>query len=213
SLMAARAPRIRPGRRLILPSTCPPSPEPIMQPAAVAFPAYDFYTTEQLLKAYREGPERPRAATAGPSVAQMRARPRPGKWSILEILLHVTDSELSGALRVRYVMAQPGIRLPSYDQDLWTARLRHNDADLALLDDMMALFRLLRRVTGRIFTAAQGDDWTASAVHAEYGEITLRNLLELYADHSERHVEQILQCRALLKQPIEMPALLPRRLY
>src|SRR5262245_24250590 len=103
--MAARAPRIRPGRRPTLPSPCPPSLEPAMQPAAVAFPAYDFYTTEQLLEAYREGPERLRAVSAGLSMEQMRARPRPGKWSILEILLHVTDSELSGAMRVRYVMA------------------------------------------------------------------------------------------------------------
>lgn len=184
-----------------------------MQPAAVAFAAYDFYSTEQLLEAYREGPGRLRAASAGLSMEQMRARPRPGKWSILEILLHVTDSELSGAMRVRYVVAQPGTRLPAYDQDLWTARLRHNEADVALLDDTMALFRLLRRVTGRIFSAARGDDWAASAIHPDHGEITLRNLLELYADHSERHVEQILQCRALLKQPIEMESLLPRRLY
>jgi len=184
-----------------------------MQPAAVAFPEYDFYTTEQLLEAYREGPARLRAASAGLTMEQMRARPRPGKWSILEILLHVTDSELSGAMRVRYVMAQPGIRLPGYDQDLWTAQLRHNEADLALLDDTMALFRLLRRVTGRIFTFAQGDDWAASAIHPDYGEITLRNLLELYADHSERHVEQILVCRRLLRSPLEMESLLPRRLY
>jgi hypothetical protein len=77
----------------------------------------------------------------------------------------------------------------------------------------MALLRLLRRVTGRIFTAAQGDDWSASAIHPDYGEITLRNLLELYADHSERHVEQILECRRLLRSPLEMEALLPKRLY
>ena len=184
-----------------------------MQPAATAFPPYDFYTTEQLLEAYREGPARLRAAIAGLSMEQLRARPRPGKWSVLEIVLHVADSELCGAIRVRYVRAQPGIRLPAYDQDLWTARLRHNEADVALLDDTLALFQLLRRVTGRIFAAARADDWAVSAVHAEYGEITLRNLLELYADHSERHVEQILQCRALLRAPLELPSLLPRRLY
>ena len=101
-----------------------------MQPAAVAFPAYDFYTTEQLLEAYRAGPERLRAASAGLSMEQMRARPRPGKWSILEILLHVTDSELSGAMRVRYVGAPPGASLPGYDQDLRSAKLRHTSGRL-----------------------------------------------------------------------------------
>jgi hypothetical protein len=184
-----------------------------MQPAATAFPPYEFYSTEQLLEAYREGPGRLRAAIAGLSMERMRARPRPGKWSVLEIVLHVTDSELSGAMRVRYVRAQPGARLPMYDQDLWTARLRHNEADVGLLDDTLALFHLLRRVTGRIFTAARADDWNASAIHPDFGEITLRNLLELYADHSERHVEQILDCRTRLGQPLAMPSLLPRRLY
>jgi DinB superfamily len=199
------------GYPTLLPSLFPAGAH--MQRVATAFPPYDFYTTDQLLEAYREGPARLRAAIAGLSMEQLRARPRPGKWSILEIVLHVADSELSGALRVRYVRAQPGARLPMYDQDLWTARLRHNEADVGLLDDTLALFHLLRRTTGRIFAAAHGDDWSASAIHAEYGEITLRNLLELYADHGERHVEQILQSRALLRVPLELPALLPRRLY
>ena len=48
------------------------------QPAAVAFPAYDFYTTEQLLEAYRAGPERLRAASAGLSMEMGRA---PGRGS------------------------------------------------------------------------------------------------------------------------------------
>jgi hypothetical protein len=100
-----------------------------------------------------------------------------------------------------------------YDQERWTERLRHNEADVALLDDTLALFHLLRRITGRTFAAARGDDWNASALHPQYGEITLRNLLELYADHSERHVEQILECRAGLGVPLELPSLLPRRLY
>jgi len=184
-----------------------------MQSAATAFPPYDFYTAEQLLEAYREGPARVRAAIAGLSMEQLRARLWPGKWSVLEIVLHLADSELIGAMRVRYVRAQPGIRLPMYDQELWTARLRHNEADVGLLDDTLALFHLLRRITGRTFAAAHGDDWSASAVHPGFGEITLRNLLELYADHSERHVEQILECRAKLGMPLELPALLPQRLY
>src|SRR4026207_1889092 len=69
-------PRIRPGRPGALPPPRP-HPEPAMQPAAVAFPAYDFYTTEQLLEAYREGPERLRVARAGVTMEQTRARPRP----------------------------------------------------------------------------------------------------------------------------------------
>jgi hypothetical protein len=184
-----------------------------MQQAPTTFPAYDFYSTEQLLEAYRLAPGRLRAAVAGLGLEELRARPVAGKWSILEIALHVADSELVGAVRVRMVTAQPGVRLPGYDQDLWTVRLRHNDADAALLEETLALFAHLRAITGRILAAARGDDWAATGTHPEYGELTLRNLLELYADHGERHLEQILERRARLGRGMEMPILLPKRLY
>ena len=184
-----------------------------MQQAAATFPAYDFYSTEQLLEAYRLGPARLRAAVAELSFEELRAHPVMGRWSILEIALHVADSELMGAVRVRMVTTQPGVRLPGYDQDRWTVRLRHNDADAELLEETLGLFADLRAVTGRIFGAARGGDWAATGTHPEYGELTLRNLLELYADHGERHLGQILERRKLLGRPIEMPMLLPRRLY
>lgn len=184
-----------------------------MQRAATAFPPYDFYSTRQLLEAYRVAPDRLRSAVAGLAPEELRARPVAGKWSILEIALHVADSELVGALRVRMVTVQSGLRLPGYDQDLWTARLRHNDADPALLEETLALFAHLRAVTGRIFAAARGDDWAATGIHPEYGDVSLRKLLELYADHGERHIEQILERRALLGRGMDMAILLPRRLY
>jgi hypothetical protein len=184
-----------------------------MQPAATAFPPYDFYSTGQLLEAYRLAPGRLRSVVAGLAPGELQARPVAGKWSILEIARHVADSELVGAVRVRMVTAQPGVQLPGYNQDLWTARLRHNDADPALLEETLGLFAHLRAVTGRIFAAARGDDWGATGTHPEYGDVSLRNLLELYADHGERHIEQILERRALLGRRMEMAILLPRRLY
>jgi hypothetical protein len=45
------------------------------------------------------------------------------------------------------------------------------------------------------------------------GEVTLRQLLELYADHSERHLDQIQAVRIALSKPTALPELLPNRLY
>ncbi|MFW6201242.1 MAG: DinB family protein, partial [Gemmatimonadota bacterium] len=71
----------------------------------------------------------------------------------------------------------------------------------------------LRATTLPLLTAASADDWTRTGVHPDYGSITLRNLLELYADHTERHVEQIAERRELLGSPIGIEPLLPERLY
>lgn len=49
--------------------------------------------------------------------------------------------------------------------------------------------------------------------HPESGEITLRSILELYSDHSERHIWQILQRRKLMGKPLDFPLILDERLY
>lgn len=100
-----------------------------MRGTQVPFPPYHFYSTEQLLHAYREGPGRLRASLAGLSLEEMRARPREGKWTILEIVLHVVDSDMVGAVRARFARAEPGHLLPGYNQDIFTRQLQHNQVE------------------------------------------------------------------------------------
>jgi len=174
---------------------------------------YSKLTTEELLQAYAAGPERIRRVLAGLMDADLIARPRPGKWSIQEIAAHVTDSELIGAGRIRLTYAQPGGNLAFYNQDVWCQALGYQNFDSAGLDVILQLFEALRATTARIFRAANEEDWRKTGVHREFGHVTLRHLLELYADHSERHLEQILQIRELLGKPLQFPLLLKTRLY
>jgi plasmid replication initiation protein len=46
-------------------------------------------------------------------------------------------------------------------------------------------------------------------VHHIFGVMTLRQLLEMYADHGERHIAQILELRRRLDIPSPMTVLLP----
>jgi uncharacterized damage-inducible protein DinB len=185
-----------------------------MHGTVTVFPTtYHPYPTAQLLGIFAAAPARIRAALAGLTPAQLRARPRAGKWSALEIASHVVDSETMGALRIRYALAQPGALVPAYDQDLWADALAYNTRDADGLEDALVLFAALRRTTLGVLARADAADWRKTVVHAEFGEITLRNLLELYADHGERHLGQILILRELLGVPLEMPLLLDERLY
>ena len=185
-----------------------------MQTVATAFPdTYQDVALETLFTAYETAPDRLRRAVAGLSDEQLRAQPRPGKWSILEIALHVTDSELMGAGRFRLAYAESGASFTGYDQAAWAKMLRYNEAPLSKLACSLDLFDALRRSAADIFRRTAPAEWERYAIHPERGPMTLRNLLELYADHGDRHIQQILLCRELLGVPVQVEIVLPDRLY
>ncbi|NIR52052.1 DUF664 domain-containing protein [candidate division KSB1 bacterium] len=175
--------------------------------------AYTQLTTKELLRAFDLG------ATHLPQVLKelteqdLKARPRTGKWSIQEIVLHVADSEIMGAGRIRQAYTQPGSTFATYDQDIWADIFDYRNQDGSAIQNALKLFEYLRRTSSAIFRRARRGDWQKNGIHAEYGSLTLRQLLELYADHSERHIERILDLRSRLGKAIEFPILLQQRLY
>ena len=185
-----------------------------MQSTTTAFPdTYQSVPLETLLHAYESAPARLRQAVVGLSEEQLRAHPRPGKWSILEIALHVTDSEVIGAGRFRLAYAESGASFTGYDQVAWAQMLRYNEAPLSRLHCYLTLFEGLRVSAADIFRRTAPAEWERFAIHPERGPMTLRNLLELYADHGDRHIQQILLCRELLGVPAPVEIVLPERLY
>lgn len=182
--------------------------------AAVRFPqAYAAFGTDLLVDVYARGPERVWRALNGLTEETLGARPLPGKWTVLEIAIHLADSELIGAARIRLVLAADEPRLPGYDQDRWARDLRYASSDSARLASSLDLFAALRLATLPLLIGAAPGDWSRTGTHPDHGPVTLRNLLELYADHSERHIAQILSRRELLSVPVALPLLLPERLY
>lgn len=179
------------------------------------FPSkYADLPTSDLLEAFAAGPDRLDRVLQGLGPDQLSARPRSGdRWSARQIVGHLADSEIMGAARVRQTLAQSGREFAFYDQDVWAEALGYQEFDRSRFDQARELFRALRQATHPLLTAATDADWNKTGVHPEMGEVTLRQLLELYADHSERHLDQLLEIRALLGVPMTLTPLLPERLY
>jgi len=174
---------------------------------------YEQFKTPFLVDIFSQGPARLRVAVNGLKFDDVTQRPRHGKWSILEVVLHLADSELVGAVRFRLATVETEVTLPVYDQDRWANDFHYEQCAWDDFIVALDLFDKLRQSSLRVLTNLKTVDWQRAARHPERGPMTIRQLLELYADHSERHIEQIVEMRKLIGKPMDIPSLLPDRLY
>jgi uncharacterized damage-inducible protein DinB len=85
----------------------------------------------QQIDAYLAGPAALRRAVADLSPQQLQARPVPGKWSTLEVVCHLVDSEQAWCHRMKRVIAEERPLLIGYDESRFTASLDYHQHDLA----------------------------------------------------------------------------------
>lgn len=146
----------------------------------------------ELLDAYIAGPAMVRAAVAGVDAGALNRRPPGDDWSIRDVLLHLADAEMVGAVRIRLALAEDSPLLPVYEQDAWKRRLQYlwRDPEVAL-----SLFQQVRWSTAEILDHSGADAWQRRGIHPDTGPVTVAGLVEIYVEHVELHVRQIERAR------------------
>src|SRR5271157_5890792 len=76
-----------------------------------------------LLDRFRRGAELVAMSMTGAAGAELDFVPEPGRWSVRQIICHLADAELVGAMRFRQVIAEDRPTLQAYDEKLWAANL------------------------------------------------------------------------------------------
>jgi hypothetical protein len=120
--------------------------------------------------------------------AVLRRPEKPGKWSALEVLQHLADSELVWSYRMRLVAAEDRPTLTGYDQDAWVTGLGYRDVDP---DDALEQFALLRRLNLRLLDGLPPEGLARVGVHNERGDESLGHMVRLYAGHDLVHLRQL----------------------
>lgn len=141
-----------------------------------------------LIEAYREGHQAVIEALEQYPPSMWKDKQAPGSWTIHEIIIHLTDSEVNGFVRLRMILAQAGSTIMAYDQDAWAEQLCYHDqsTDLAL-----ALLDRLRRNNLDILTKLPETAWQLSVKHPESGVFTLEDWLAAYSKHVPNHLNQM----------------------
>ncbi|HEY4900713.1 MAG TPA: DinB family protein [Terriglobales bacterium] len=125
---------------------------------------------------------------AGIPAEKLRQRPASDKWSIAEILAHLSEAEIGSSWRYRQMIEHDGAPLSSYDQDLWESL---GDYSSRSAEESLQLFRLLREANLRLFDRLSPEQWQHFGVHAERGRMSVADLARQVAGHDINHLEQI----------------------
>jgi len=144
--------------------------------------------------------ERLPAALEGLDEGDIRRPESDGKWSILEVVCHLADTEWVQGWRIRRVLTEDRPVLEPMDQDVWAERLGYRDTEL---EEALDQLRALRLANLRLIRRLAANDFTRICHHPERGEESLRTILELVAGHDGVHMDQIARIRASFEPPAE----------
>ena len=112
----------------------------------------------------------------------------PGKWTVAQVVLHVTQWEMIFGVRLRCAVSTPGYVVQPLDQDPFMRESEAVDGPTAF-----AAFEALRRMNVAYARSLSPVDRSRKVEHRERGTIDVESLLVTLAGHPVHHLQQIRQ--------------------
>lgn len=108
----------------------------------------------------------------------------PGKWSIKEVVGHLSDSERVFSYRALRIARNDGTPLPAFDENAW---MPYGNFDARPLSDLLDELRNVRRSTLALYRSFT-PEMVARRGTASQKEITVRAIVYITAGHERHHV-------------------------
>ena len=125
---------------------------------------------------------------AGVADEELRKRPVQQKWSVVEIIAHLAEDELTSGWRYRQMIENSGVTLMGFDQELWARLGDYGSWDVG---EALEMFRLLRAANLRMLERLTPQEWERRGNHSERGWMTVRDLARHMAAHDVNHILQM----------------------
>jgi len=149
---------------------------------------YGYVAGQSPVKLQAAAPARLAKLLKGVSPAVARKRPAPDRWSIAEIVAHLSDAELVVGYRIRAILGQPGTPIIGFDQDVWVKALHYEKRDLKKSCEQ---YRALREANLVLLKSLTAEQWRHSGMHNERGEESVETIVRMMAGHDLNHFSQI----------------------
>ena len=141
------------------------------------------------------------AAYEGMTKDQLNAHPVEGKWSAMEVLCHLVDTDLMTATRIRAALQRDAPKLPAATAEELTAKLAVDARDA---EEELTCFETLRNQTARIVKAFPAVALCREVVLVKgTGEEVTKSVREMLAGitgHVEHHLAFVREKRKAMGQ-------------
>jgi uncharacterized damage-inducible protein DinB len=118
------------------------------------------------------------------------------EWSIKEVCGHLCDDSQMWRRRLALMLSQENPTLPTYAQEELVRERAYQDTDLATV---LADFKRNRQEIAAQLSSLPSSGWERVGTHPEHGPRTVRTGMEFMIAHTEGHLEQLRDLRALAK--------------
>ena len=150
-----------------------------------------------LIEGFEACGPRLRQAVAGLSPEELTARPGPGDWSILELVIHLADSDSIAIDRMKRMLIEDNPPLLYADETAYVRLLASHEQSL---EDALTLFELGRRQFARVLRALPDEAFDRLGTHNRRGILTVGGSVKDDIDHVDHHLAFLLEKRARLEK-------------
>ena len=151
----------------------------------------------ELLERFRRGAELVASSLTGAAGSEVDFKPAPEKWSVRQIVAHLSDAEIVGAERFRRMIAEDNPAIIRFDEKKWAENL---DYSRRKPSHSLETFRRIRAENYELLKELPEPAFQRTGMHSERGQTTVLDWLRIYAVHAEKHTQQIRDARAAFKQ-------------
>lgn len=154
-------------------------------------------TPNELADQFLAGVAQLRAAVAGMTREQLRARPITGKWTTHEVVCHIADFDPVLVDRMKRILAY-GADVPLLliaDENLYVKALKYDERDT---EEELALIEVTRKQMARVIRALSPDQLQLTGNHSKKGLQTLEKVIQMATNHISHHLPFIAEKRKAL---------------
>jgi uncharacterized damage-inducible protein DinB len=133
----------------------------------------------------------------GLSREHLVSRPVPGKWSILEVVCHLADTDANIAHRIKRAVSEERPTFERVQPDLMHAALSYHAREA---DEELTAFAVTRRQIARILSASSPEAWERTGVVGDRGDRTVAQMVNGAVEHLAHHLKFIVEKRLALRE-------------
>jgi len=149
------------------------------------------------LAPYTETYHQLKRAIAGLSKDQLSWKAAPDKWSVTEVLSHLADHSIVFSFRVRKLISEQEVLLPTFEQDPWVLHSKANEGDAA---DYLDLFGAVVKFNYELFQRLTAEDWQKSGTNVQGQSVSVEQSYQAFIQHVQTHLRQIERIKLALSK-------------